>query len=86
VLRPGTEPGAIVDALLQTAHANPHHVAITGARGIGKTSALHIAARIAEGDRLLLERLSIDTGDLDFKMLPGCWSTMHRTGLTPQLR
>lgn len=29
-----------------------------------------MAARIAEGDRLLLERLGIDTGTFEFKMLP----------------
>jgi hypothetical protein len=64
-----TELTAIVDALFQTANGNPHHVAITGARGIGKTSALHMAARIAEGDRSLLDRLGIDTGEFAFNML-----------------
>jgi hypothetical protein len=65
-----TELGAIVDALFQTAHRNPHHVAITGARGIGKTSALLMASRIAEGNRLLLERLGVETGGFEFRMLP----------------
>src|SRR4051794_35509806 len=65
-----SELRAIIDALFQTAHGNPHHVAITGARGIGKTSALQMAARIAEGDRVLLERMDIDTGEFEFRMLP----------------
>lgn len=64
-----TELTAIVDALFQTANGNPHHVAITGARGIGKTSALHMAARIAQGDTELLDRLGIDTGTFAFNML-----------------
>lgn len=59
---------AIIDALFQTAHGNPRHFAITGARGIGKTSALHMAARVASGDRELLTRLEIDTGGLVFNM------------------
>jgi len=65
-----TELEAIIDALYQTAQRNPHHVAITGARGIGKTSALHMAAKVAQGDRELIDRLAIDTGDFEFKMLP----------------
>jgi hypothetical protein len=61
---------AIIDALFQTANGNPRHIAITGARGIGKTSALHMAAKVAAGDIALLERLEIDTGDFAFNMVP----------------
>jgi len=61
---------AIIDALFQTANGNPRHFAITGARGIGKTSALHMAASVAQGDRELLTRLDIDTGGLVFNMVP----------------
>jgi hypothetical protein len=61
---------AIIDALFQTAHGNPRHFAITGARGIGKTSALHMAAQVARGDRALLDRLGITTDGFRFNMLP----------------
>lgn len=61
---------AIIDALFQTAHGNPRHFAITGARGIGKTSALQMAASVARGDRALIDRLEIDLGDFTFRMVP----------------
>jgi hypothetical protein len=68
---------AIIDALFQTAHGNPRHFAITGARGIGKTSALHMAASVAKGDRALIDRLAIEVGDFRFNMVP-VLHTAHR--------
>lgn len=64
------ELDAVIDALYETANDNPVHLAITGARGIGKTSVLHMAARVAEGDRTLIDRIGINTGTFRFKMVP----------------
>src|SRR5215212_1074631 len=66
-----TELEAIIDALYQTAHGNPHHVAITGARGIGKTSALNMAGEVAGGDRSLLDRIrkALDQSGFETKEL-----------------
>lgn len=61
---------AIIDALYQTANSNPVHLAITGARGIGKTSILHMAAQVASGDRILIDRIGLNTGAFKFRMLP----------------
>jgi len=54
----------VVDVLFQTANKNPLHSIITGDRGIGKSSLLLQAKKMAEGDTSLIHKLNIDMGGM----------------------
>lgn len=55
---------SVVDVLFQTVNNNPLHSIITGDRGIGKSSLLLQAKKIAEGDIALIDKLDIDMGGI----------------------
>lgn len=62
---------AVIDALFQVKHKNPVHTIITGDRGIGKSSLLYQTRLVAEGDRILAEKLGIDLGVEKYNFLIG---------------
>jgi hypothetical protein len=50
---------SITNSLWQIRAGNPRHIAITGERGVGKSSFLNQVLKIAEGDTQLLDRYGI---------------------------
>ena len=54
---------AFVEAIYQVRSGQPRHLAITGERGVGKSSFLNQVLRIAEGSNVLLGRHRIEHGE-----------------------
>ncbi|MDQ1143428.1 Cdc6-like AAA superfamily ATPase [Bacillus sp. SORGH_AS 510] len=61
----------MVNSLYQTQFGKPKHVFVSGERGIGKSSYVKQIELIANGDTTLMDKIGIESADVDFRFLVG---------------